>query len=113
MTLLQLTFFIFLALALGGVLMACLILLKYRVPRALSNGHGLLALVALAIFLAANLTADNGALAWWAFGVLAAGFLGGGFLFRFLFRDRAPIKLIAGHAALGVTGLALLGLSAF
>lgn len=93
--------------------MAILLALKCRIPSVLSSGHGLLALVALSILLAANLTTTINDLAWWAFGVLVVGFLGGGVLFRFLFRDRAPLKLIAVHAMVGLTGIVLLGLSAF
>ena len=113
MTLLQLDFYLFCIVALGGALMAALIGLKVRVPAVFSNGHGLLAMLALGILLAANLTSHVPNLAWWAFATLGAGFLGGGLLFRILFKDRAPLKLVAAHAFLGTTGLVLLYLSAF
>lgn len=113
MTLAQFTFFMFAAVAAGGVLIAALAAVRIRVSPKLGAGHGLAALAALALLLLANLTGVTGALAWWAFGVLAAGLVGGGLLFRVLFKGRPPMKMVGMHAGVGSLGLLLLYLSAF
>ena len=67
----------------------------------------------IVLLLLANLTTDASTLAWTAFGVLAAGFIGGGLLFRFIFKDRLPMKFVGMHASVGLLGLLLLYLTAF
>lgn len=113
MTLVQFAFFVFTVVASVGAIMAVLAAFRLRVPAVVGHSHGLAALFALALLLLANLTTNAGALAWGAFGVLAVGFLGGGLLFRFIFKDRLPMKLLGIHAGTGVLGLLLLYLTAF
>ncbi|MDT0635199.1 hypothetical protein [Spectribacter hydrogenoxidans] len=113
MTLVQFTFFIFVAIAIVGAAMAILAALRVRRPAIMGRSHGLAAFLALALLLLANLTTDASTLAWTAFGVLAAGFIGGGLLFRFIFKDRLPMKFVGMHASVGLLGLLLLYLTAF
>lgn len=113
MALVQFVFFIFIAIAVVGATMAALAGLGIRVPAIMGTSHGLAAFLGLALLLLANLTTDASALAWAAFGVLTAGFLGGGLFFRFIFKDRLPMKVVGMHAGIGVLGLLLLYLTAF
>lgn len=113
MTLVQFAFYIFIAIAAVGATMATLAALRVRVPAIMGNSHGLAAFLALVLLLLANITTNASALAWAAFGVLTVGFLGGGLFFRFVFKDRLPMKFVGMHAGIGVLGLLLLYLTAF
>ena len=108
MSLYALAFVIFAAIAAGGVLMAGLIGSGRPVPKQIPVAHGLGALAGLTVLLYANLTGSPSELAWWAFGIFAAGSLGGLLLFKFVFKQGAPMLIIAGHASLGLVGLYLL-----
>lgn len=103
-------FWVFVAVAAGGSLMALMIAGGRAIPRTLSMGHGLFALVAVGALFTVNLWGEGQtpALAWWAFGVFTAGLTGGLLFFRVLFKDKAPLWLALGHGSLGVLGLALL-----
>lgn len=110
MTLLQISFWAFAAIAAGGLSMAVLIAARLGVPSLIASGHGLAALAALALLFGANL--HGGALtpplAWWALGVLLSGLIGGLLLFRVLYVRRTPLALIAVHGSIGALGLYLL-----
>jgi hypothetical protein len=108
MTLLQMAFLCFAAVALGGVLMASLIAAKLQVPRALAPLHGLGGLAGVGLLLAANLRGAASERAWLALGVFAAGLAGGVLFFMILFPKRTPALLIAGHGGLALVGLYLL-----
>lgn len=114
MSTIQIAFVLFAAIAAGGLLLAGLIAAKAPFPGFFGPAHGIGALVALAVLLYANITGDaTPDRAWWAFGVFAAGLVGGFTLFRVLFRKRAPLWMIAGHGSLGAVGLYLLYGAAF
>lgn len=115
MTLPQIAFVLFCAIALGGLLIAILHLCRIPVPAVLPPLHGLGGLTAAGLLLYANLAAPAPLPpeAWWAFGVLAASLLGGGLFFGLMYRRARPFLLIAGHGSLGVIGLVLLYLAAF
>mgnify|MGYP000309556114 CR=1 FL=1 len=91
MNLWMVMFWVFLAVAAGGTTMAVLIAAKRPIPKFMSMGHGLFALVAAAALFVINLTgeAQTPALAWWALGVFTAGLVGGLLFFRVLFKDKA------------------------
>lgn len=109
MSLTQIAFFFFAAIAAGGLLMAGMILGKIRIPAFLGPAHGVGGLAALAVLLVANLQGEaTPERAWWALGVFAAGFSGGLLFFRVLFRNAAPILLVAGHGSVAAVGLYLL-----
>lgn len=115
MTMLQWVFAGFAAVASGGVLMCVLIATNTRIPTLISTGHGLAALGVLALLFGLNLRGGDAtpALAWWALGVMAGGFVGGLLLFRVLFRSRAPLPLALLHGSVGSVGLYLLYQAAF
>ena len=115
MSLLQIAFIFFALIAAGGLLMAGLIAGKIGIPPWLGPVHGLGALAALGVLLAAVLkTPDAPQHAWWALYVFGAGFTGGVFLFRVLFRNRVPmLAMVAAHGSLGAIGLYLLYGAAF
>ena len=114
MTLEQLAFVFFAAVALGGLLMGGLIAARVQVPRNLGPLHGIGGLAGVALLLTANLRhAAVTERAWWALGVFAAGLCGGLLLFVFLFPKRTPLPLIAAHGSLGAAGLYLLYRVAF
>jgi hypothetical protein len=109
MSLLQLSFACFAAIALGGLLMAGLIAAKVPVPRFIPPLHGLGGLAGVGLLLAANLRAAAvPERAWLALGVFAAGLAGGVLFFMILFPKRTPPLLIAGHGGLALLGLYLL-----
>lgn len=110
MTLTQIAFLLFAAVAAGGLLMTLLIALKARIPAFIAVGHGLAGLASLAVLFVANLKGGEAtpALAWWALGVFTGGMLGGLLLFRVLFKDRATLALAAVHGSVGGLGLYLL-----
>ncbi|HSW12615.1 MAG TPA: hypothetical protein VLI06_07215 [Solimonas sp.] len=114
MTLTQMALVAFIAVASGGVLMALLIALKQRIPRALGTMHGLAGLAALALLFVATLRGGDAtpSQAWWALVVLLSGFVGGMLLFRVVFRERATLPLVALHGGLGSIGIYLLYLAA-
>lgn len=109
MSLTQIAFLFFAAIAAGGLLMAGIIVAKRKVPSFLPPLHGLGGLGAVAVLFAANLmgeaTPDR---AWWALVVFTAGLVGGLLFFRVLFKNAAPLLLVAGHGSLAVLGLWLL-----
>lgn len=113
MTLVQFAFFIFVAIAAVGAIMAVLAAFRVRVPAVMSNSHGLAAFIAIALLLLANLTTDVGVLSWAALGVLTIGLIGGGLFFRVVFKDRLPMKIVGLHAGIGALGLLILYLAAF
>jgi hypothetical protein len=114
MTLEQLAFVFFAAVALGGALMSGLIAAKLRVPRGLAPLHGLGGLAGVGLLLTANLShAAATPRAWLALGVFAAGLAGGVLFFAILFPKRTPLPLIAAHGSLGAIGLYLLYRVAF
>lgn len=105
----QIAFALFAAIAAGGLCMLAMIVAKIRLPSFFAPAHGLGGLGALAVLFAANLTGEaTPALAWWALGVFSAGLVGGLLLFRVLFKNGAPLFLIAGHGSVAVLGLYLL-----
>ena len=110
MTLTQLAFVAFAAVASGGLLMCGLIAAKRGIPAFLSAGHGLAGLACLGLLLAANLQGGDAtpALAWWALAVFTGGMIGGLVLFRVLFKHKAPLWLAAVHGSVGALGLWLL-----
>lgn len=110
MDLLKLALIFGAAIASGGLLLALLIGGRVRYPGLLATGHGLGGLALLALLFYANLHGGDAtpARAWWALGVLTAGFTGGMLLFRVLFRDRATLPLALMHGSLGSLGLWLL-----
>lgn len=109
MDLTKIAFLLFAAIAAGGLGMAALIAFKLRFPAFLGAAHGLGGLAALALLFAANLmNPDAPERAWWALGVLTAGLVGGLIFFRVLFRDHAPLWLVAGHGSVALFGLWLL-----
>lgn len=110
MSLLQIAFLFFAAIAAGGLLMAAMIVFKARIPSYFGPAHGIGGLAALALLFFANLqlgdaTPPN---AWWALGVFAAGLIGGLLFFRVLFKQTAPLWLVAGHGSVAALGLYLL-----
>lgn len=115
MSLLQIAFLFFAAIAAGGVLMAAMILFKAKIPSFFPTAHGIGGLAALALLFFANLrlgdeTPDT---AWWALGAFTAGLIGGLLFFRVLFKQSAPVWLIAGHGSVAGVGLYLLYGAAF
>jgi hypothetical protein len=106
----QIAFLFFAAIAAGGLLMAGLILAKVKIPPILPIGHGLGGLAALGFLFWVNLQGGDATLdrAWWALVVFAAGFVGGLLFFRVLFKNAAPLFLIAGHGSVAAVGLYLL-----
>lgn len=110
MSLIQISFLFFAAIAAGGLLMAGLILAKVKVPALLPPAHGLGGLAAVALLFYANLQLGDAApdRAWWALAVFAAGLVGGLLFFRVLFKQSAPLFLIAGHGSVAALGLFLL-----
>lgn len=115
LTLTQIAFVLFAAIAAGGLGMGVMIAAKARIPAYMGVGHGLGGLAALAVLFAANLQGGDATpvLAWWALVVFLAGFTGGMLLFRVLFKDRAPLALVAVHGSIGAIGLYLLYGAAF
>lgn len=115
MSLLQIAFLFFAAIAAGGVLMAALIVFKAKVPSFFPPSHGIGGLAALGLLFVANLQLGDSTptAAWWALGVLTAGLIGGLLFFRVLFKQSAPLWLIAGHGSVAAVGLYLLYGAAF
>jgi hypothetical protein len=115
MTISQVAFWLFAAIACGGLLLASLLALRVRFPRFMGTAHGIGGLLALAVLFAANLRGEEAtpAQAWWALVVLLGGFVGGMALFRIIFRDKATLPLVAVHASVAAAGLYLLYHAAF
>ncbi|MDN5862347.1 MAG: hypothetical protein L0H19_02750 [Salinisphaera sp.] len=110
-----LAFFLFAAAALGGAYMTVQIAKGAAVPASLGKGHGMAALAALVILFLANLLGREAtpALAWWAFIVFLAGFVGGITVIAQVFEHRPPLWFAALHGGLAVVGLILLFGTAF
>jgi hypothetical protein len=109
MNLTQIAFIFLTAIALGGIGMATMILFKVKFPAFFGPAHGLGGLAAVATLFAANLTAAaTPERAWWALIVFSAGLVGGLLIFRVLFKNSAPLFLIAGHGSIAWLGLWLL-----
>jgi hypothetical protein len=110
LTVQELVLFGFGAVALGGVVVAVRLFARGSVPLWLRNAHGLAGLAALVALFATNLLgeASTPSRAWWAFGLLLAGFTGGMVLLRVLFQPRPPGWVVLIHAAIGMAGIALL-----
>lgn len=109
MSLIQIAFFFFAAIAAGGLLMAGMMLGKVKIPSFLGPAHGLGGLAALAVLFTANLQAEaTPDRAWWALVVFAGGLVGGLLFFRVLFKNQAPMFLVAGHGSVAALGLFLL-----
>lgn len=111
----QLAFLLFAAIAAGGVLMALLILAKIKIPSFIPPAHGLGGLAALAFLFWVNLQGGDATpeRAWWALVVFTGGFVGGLLFFRVLFKQSAPLFLVAGHGSVAALGLWLLYGAAF
>lgn len=110
MSMLQIAFLFFAAIAAGGLLMAAMIVFKAKIPSYFPPAHGIGGLAALGFLFFVNLqlgdaTPEN---AWWALGVFTAGLIGGLLFFRVLFKQSAPLWLIAGHGSVAAVGLYLL-----
>lgn len=112
---LQISFWVFAAVAFGGAGLTALMAVGITIPKWLGTAHGMAALAGLALLFAVNLGlgAALPALAWWALGVFLAGFVGGMLFFRVLMPGRAPLWLAFGHGSVGLLGLCLLYLAAF
>ena len=115
MTLPQIAFALFAAVAMGGLVMTLMILVRVRLPAFLGPAHGLGGLAALLFLFGVNLHSGDATptTAWWALGVFFLGFVGGLLLFRVLFKEKAPLSLAALHGSIGAVGLYLLYSSAF
>lgn len=115
MTLPQMAFGLFAAIAAGGLTMTVLILAGRPIPKFMGPAHGLGGLAALAFLFGVNLAGGSSTppLAWWAFGVFFSGFVGGLLLFKVLFKEKATLPLAAMHGSIGGVGLYLLYSSAF
>ena len=100
----------FLAVAGVGLTMAMLLVLRHRLPSWLGSAHGLAGLAALCLLFGLNLYggAATTASAWWALGILLGALFGGLLLFRIVFKNRAPLPLVALHGALAIAGILLL-----
>lgn len=115
MSLLQIAFYFFAAIAAGGLSIAAMFAIGIKVPSFVGPGHGLGGLAALATLFYANLKGGDATpdLAWWALVVFLGGFIGGILLFRVLFKGAAPMALVAVHGSVGSLGLYLLYSAAF
>ncbi|MGQ0622534.1 MAG: hypothetical protein ACT4QA_21945 [Panacagrimonas sp.] len=109
LSLIQIAFLFFAAIAAGGLLMAGMIVGKIKIPGFLGPAHGLGGLAALAFLFYVNLQSDaTPDRAWWALGVFTAGLIGGLLFFRVLYKNAAPLFLVAGHGSVAALGLWLL-----
>jgi len=104
---LSLSFVLLALVAVGGVTLA----LWQTAPGFLRLGHGLGAALGLMALLVAALQ-DGRYIVWIAFGLVAAGFAGGALLFGVIYKSRPPMPMIAGHGALNLVGVCLLGYAA-
>lgn len=109
MSLTQIAFLFLAAIAAGGLTIAALIVAKVKLPAFFGPAHGLGGLAAVGLLFAANLLGDaTPDRAWWALVVFTGGLVGGLLFFRVLFKNAAPLYLIAGHGSVAVLGLWLL-----
>lgn len=115
MTLTQIAFAVFAAIASGGLGLAAMVATKVRFPGFMGVAHGLGGLAALAVLFAVNLRGGDATpdLAWWALAAFLGGLVGGLLFFRVIFPSRAPLGLVAMHGSLGALGLYLLYRAAF
>jgi hypothetical protein len=109
-SLLQIAFLMFAAIAAGGLSLAGMIATNLRIPGFMGAGHGLGGLAALATLFAACLQGGDATpeRAWWALVVFLGGLIGGLLLFRVLFAKKTPLALVAVHGSVGALGLYLL-----
>lgn len=110
MSLTQVAFLLFAAIAAGGLTMAAIIAFGKSPPSFMGPGHGIGGLVACATLFVANLRggAVTPEAAWWALIVFTSGLAGGLLLFRVLFKGATPLILVAGHGSVAALGLYLL-----
>ena len=100
---------LFLAAAIGGLLMATRIFRDRKPPMALALGHGAAAAVGLVLVLLVWLAGGAGPLVLTGLAVLALAALGGFYLLSIHLRDRAhPKAVVVAHAVLAVCGVAVL-----
>jgi hypothetical protein len=100
----------FVSVAIGGMAVAGRLVARGSAPLWLRNVHGLAGLASLVALFAMNLLGEGATptRAWWAFGLLLAGFTGGMVLLRVLFQPKPPSLLVLLHAAIGIAGIVLL-----
>lgn len=104
--LLQSAFLLFGLIAAFGLLLSLLIARRVRFSGLLPLAHGIAGFGALGFLLfVLTQTPSAPVHAWWAFGLLTIGFLGGIVLFRVLFPRSPPLLLVAGHGLIGLVGL--------
>ncbi|MCX7059446.1 MAG: hypothetical protein NTZ11_00985 [Gammaproteobacteria bacterium] len=110
MTLTQIAFLLFAAIAAGGLTMGAIIAFGKSPPAFMGVGHGLGGLAACATLFVANLQGGDATpdMAWWALIVFTSGLIGGLLLFRVLFKGATPLFLVAGHGSIAALGLYLL-----
>lgn len=108
-------FVLFIGAAAGGLFMTLRLSGGHDVPAFLGKGHGMAALAALVLLFLANLLGRDAtpAVAWWAFVVLLAGFVGGITVIAQVFQHKPPLWFAAAHGSLAVVGLYLLSGVAF
>jgi len=109
-TLTQIAFLLFAAIAAGGLTMGAIIAFGKSPPSFMGVGHGLGGLAACATLFVANLQGGDATpdMAWWALIVFTSGLIGGLLLFRVLFKGATPLFLVAGHGSIAALGLYLL-----
>ena len=115
MSLYQIAFYLFAAIAAGGLFITALVAFKVNFPSFIGTAHGLGGLAALGVLFYADLKGEHSTppLAWWALIVFLGGFIGGMTLFRIIFRNRATVPLALTHGSAGALGLYLLYRAAF
>lgn len=115
MSALQLLFWVFAAIAAGGLGIATLSLAGMQLPAVVRSGHGMAALFTVAALFVVNLLGEAATPvnAWWALGVLLAGLIGGLLFFKVLVRGKPPAWLMFGHGSVGALGVYLLYTAAY
>ena len=103
---------VFVAVALGGDVMALQVIIKRPIPEMLSRGHLIAAIVGLVLLAITVATTEVATTAWIALAIFAAGFAGGYTLFAVVYRGkRPPIWALALHGAIGWAGVVALFLA--
>jgi len=109
---LMLALIVFVAVALGGDIMAIQVFRKRPIPAFLPRAHLIAATAGLAVLAIAVFAGDVATAAWIALGIFAAGFAGGYTLFGVVFRGkRPPIWAVAVHGTIGWAGVVALFLA--